>query len=145
MMKSKERRTVKRIPIRVLVNCLPPGAARRKNVSAEGGWEMWAQDLGDDGVGLQWSREWAVSRSAFPDLRDPGERRSLPRLSPPPRSLLKKGAAVILDGLVYDDKGARPMRGLIQWARASKDGRTYEFGVRITSPDHRSYFRALAA
>jgi hypothetical protein len=59
--------------------------------------------------------------------------------------LLKKGTAVILDGLVYDDKGAKPMRGLIQWARASKDGRTYEFGVRIISPDHRSYFRALAA
>ena len=37
------------------------------------------------------------------------------------------------------------MRGRVQWAKATKDGRTYEFGVRISTPDRRSYFRALAS
>ena len=68
-----------------------------------------------------------------------------PSNSDPPRSLLKKGCEVLLEGLVYNDKGAKPMRGRIQWAKATKDGRTYEFGVKVTSPDRRSYFRALAA
>ena len=143
-MKNRERRTMKRIPIRVLVNCLPPGVPRKRNGHASRGWEMWAQDLGDDGVGLQWSRDWA-GRNYIPDMRALDERPGRPTPIDPPRALLKKGSALIMDGLVYNEKGPKPMRGLVQWARASKDGRTYEFGVRVTSPDRRSYFRALAA
>jgi len=143
-MKNSERRRAKRFPIRVLVNCLPPGTPRKRNGHAAHGWEMWAQDLGDDGVGLQWSRDWA-NRSYKFDLRLPDEHPARPNLSEPPRALLKKGREVVLEGLVYNDKGAKAMRGRIQWARAGKNGRTYEFGVKITSPDRRSYFRALAA
>lgn len=142
-MKNKDRRVAKRFPIRVLVNCLPPGTPRTRNGHSAHGWEMWAQDLGDDGVGLEWSSAWA-NRRYMADWRAMDER---PRVTPldPPKALLKKGAEVILDGLVYNEKGPKPMRGRIQWARAAKDGRTFEFGVQITSPDRRSYFRALAA
>jgi hypothetical protein len=143
-MKKSERRIAKRFPIRVLVNCLPPGLPRKRNGHTSKGWEMWAQDLGDDGVGLQWSSDWA-NRNYAPDFRAMDERPSRSTKAEPPRRLLKKGCTVVLEGLVYNDKGARPMRGRVQWAKATKDGRTYEFGVRITSPDRRSYFRALAA
>ena len=143
-MKKSDRRTTKRFPIRVLVNCLPPGTPRKRNGHVSHGWEMWAQDLGDDGVGLQWSRDWA-NRTYIPDFRETDERPARPFQADPPRPLLKKGCEVVLEGLVYNEKGARPMRGRIQWAKAAKDGRVYEFGVRITSPDRRSYFRALAA
>ena len=143
-MKKSERRTTKRFPIRVLVKCSPPGAPRRRNGHAAQGWEMWAVDLGDDGVRLQWSHAWA-NRSYVPDLRVMDERPARATPVTPPRTLLKKGCAIVLEGLVYNDKGARLMRGRVQWAKAARGGRTYEFGVRITSPDRRSYFRALAA
>ena len=143
-MKDSDRRKVSRFPIKVLVNCLPPGMPKKRNGHASHGWEMWAEDLGDDGVGLQWSRDWAKSRY-IPDLRAMDERPARKSPMDPPRALTKKGLEVVLEGLVYNDKGTKTMRGRIQWAKVAKDGRTFEFGVKITSPDRRSYFRALAA
>jgi hypothetical protein len=143
-MKDSERRQGKRFPIRVLVHCLPPGSPRKRNGHTLQGWEMWAQDLGDDGVGLEWSRDWA-NRNYVPNFRAMDERPDRKTPADPPRPLLKKGCEVILDGLVYNEKGPKTLRGKIQWSRAAKDGRTYEFGVKIISPDRRSYFRALAA
>src|ERR1017187_5213327 len=138
-MKKSDRRRNKRFPIKVLVNCLPPGMPRKRNGHESHGWEMWAQDLGDDGVGLQWSRAWA-NRRYIPDLRVMDERPERPGLTDPPRALLKKGLEVVLEGLVYNDKGTKTMRGRIQWAKAAKNGRTFEFGVKITTLDRRSYF-----
>ena len=94
-MKKSDRRTARRFPIRVLVNCLPPGTPRKRNGHAAHGWEMWAQDLGDDGVGLMWSRDWA-NRSYEPDFRqmdEPAYRQAgaPARTNPadPPRTLLR--------------------------------------------------------
>lgn len=143
-MKDSDRRRAKRTPIRVLVHCLPPGTPRKRNGHAAHGWEMWAQDLGDDGVGLQWSSAWA-NRDYAPDFRLLDERPVRPGPGDPPKALMKKGCTVVLEGLVYNERGAKAMRGRIQWAKAGKDGKTFEFGVKITSPDRRSYFRALAA
>ena len=148
MRKSKsksERRVVKRFPIRVLVNCLPPEIPRKRNGHPSHGWEMWARDLGDNGVRLQWSEAWA-RRDYAPDFRMMDERPAPRRVTvQPPSGFLKKGSLVVLDGLVYDERGAKTMRGRIKWAKSIKKGRTYEFGVQITTPDRRSYFRALAA
>ena len=143
-MKTSNRRRNTRFPIKVLVNCLPPGMPRKRNGHESHGWEMWAQDLGDDGVGLQWSREWA-NRRYIPDLRAMDERPGRHGPMDPPRVLLKKGSEVILEGLVYNDKGTKTMRGRIQWSKVAKNGLIFEFGVKITTPDRRSYFRALAA
>ncbi len=143
-MKS-ERRIVKRFPIRVLVNCLPPEIPRKRNGHAGHGWEMWARDLGDNGVRLQWSQAWAA-RDYAPDFRMMDERPAPRKVTvQPPSAFLKKGSVVLLDGLVYDERGAKPMRGRVQWVKPGKKGRTCEFGVLITTPDRRSYFRALAA
>lgn len=144
-MKSAERRRDKRFPIRVLVNCLPPGTARKRNGHSSQGWEMWAKDLGENGVRLQWSQAWS-NRDYTPNFRLMDERPA-PRKAgkQSPSALLKKGSKVLLDGLVYNDHGSKPMKGLIQWARPGKKGQTYEFGVLITTPDRKSYFRALAA
>jgi len=106
---------------------------------------MWARDLGDNGVRLQWSEAWA-KRDYAPDFRMMDERPVPRKISvQSPTSFLKKGSVVLLDGLVYDERGAKPMRGRIQWVRPGKKKHTCEFGVLITTPDRRSYFRALAA
>jgi len=143
--KDKERRIGKRSTIQVLVTCLTTAAGKRKRVDA-GGWEMWARDLADDGVGLRWSRSWAISR--LPQATKTLTRRksddSAYDASSPCKSL-HKGMTVKLDGLVYADEGAVPMQGVIQWVRSSTDGNTCDFGVAIVSPDHRSFFRALKA
>ncbi|MFA5976512.1 MAG: hypothetical protein WC859_10175 [Elusimicrobiota bacterium] len=137
----QERREARRFPIRVLVRCLPPGTPLKRNGHDVHGWEMWAKDLAADGVGLQWSRRWAFQRcprcsaGLFPQkkkqeiclCRSPGQ--------------LRKGQIVQLDGLVYNEKGSKPMKGRIQWIRPGKT--VYEVGIAITTPHHRSYFRAL--
>jgi len=143
--KGSERRTNGRSNIQVLVTCLTTAAGKRKRGESDG-WEMWARDLADDGVGLRWSRSWAISR--LPQATKTLTRRQtdFPAFdtSSPCRSL-HKGMTVKLDGLVYADEGAVPMQGVIQWVRASKNGNTCDFGVAIVSPDHRSFFRALKA
>ena len=85
-------------------------------------------------------------RNYSPDFRMMDER-PLPRkvTVQPPSSFLKKGSEILLDGLVYDERGAKPMRGRVKWAKINKKGQSCEFGVLITTPDRRSYFRALAA
>ncbi len=148
MKDDKERRVAKRFPIRVLVNCLPPGTPAKRNGHESRGWEMWAKDMADDGVGLQWSRDWATGRCTVCNGAVTG-RRAEPRNNcqcQPPGDVLKKGQEVQLDGLIYTDQGSCPMTGRIQWIRPSRSGRTYEVGVFITSPeDHRSFFKALEA
>jgi|SRR5688572_13588824 hypothetical protein len=144
-MKKSERRQAKRFSIKVLVNCLPPGTPRSRNGHAAHGWEMWARDLGDNGVRLEWSQAWA-SRDYEPDFRMMDERPSPRRVTvQSPSAVLKKGSQVLLDGLVYDEKGAKPLRGKVQWAKVGRKGQSCEFGVLVTTPDRRSYFKALAA
>ena len=143
-MKNSERRRVKRFPIRVLVNCLPPGSGRKRNGHAVHGWEMWAKDLGDNGVRLQWSQAWA-NRDYTPNFKLMDERPAPRSSAQAPVSMLKKGSEILLEDLVYGDRGSKPLKGRIQWAKPGKKGQTCEFGVLITTPDRRSYFRALAA
>jgi hypothetical protein len=143
-MKNSERRHTKRFSIQVLVNCLPPGP-RKRNGHPTHGWEMWARDLGDDGVRLKWTQAWASrdyeTTMLSLDQRTPARRTSVPS----PTSYLKKGSTVLLEDLVYGDRGSKPLKGRVQWVKPGKKGESCEFGVLITSPDHRSYFRALAA
>src|SRR5579864_6042277 len=110
-MKTSDRRRAKRFPIRVLVNCYPPGSPRKRNGHTLHGWEMWARDLGDDGVRLQWSQSWA-RRDYAPDFREMDERPAPRRVTvQPPSSCLKKGSEVLLDDLVYGDRGSKPLKG----------------------------------
>lgn len=140
-----ERRQTKRHPIKVLVNCLPSGTPTSRNGHASHGWEMWARDLGEDGVRLEWSQSWA-DRDYAPDFRQMDERPAPRRVTVnSPSAFLKKGSTILLDGLVYDENGAKPMRGRVQWAKIHKKGQTCEFGIQVTTPNRRSYFRALAA
>jgi|SRR6185437_8370304 len=146
-MKSQDRREAPRNPIRVLVRCLPPGTPRQRNGHDSKGWEMWACDIADDGVGLEWSRKWAVQRCPQCSVGlffSKKEKRALCLCSPPDRSL-RKGRQVRLDGLIYTEKGSRPVQGRIQWVRPNKKGEICQVGVHITSPNHRRFFKALEA
>jgi hypothetical protein len=144
-MTKQDRRGARRFPIRVLVKCLPPGVPRQRNGHSTRGWEMWAQDIADDGVGLQWSKAWAVQRCPSCSIGLALFRKESRRicLCQPPEGSLKKGQKVELDGLIYTEKGSKPMKGRIQWVRPSKKGDTFKIGVHIMSPNHRSFFRAL--
>lgn len=149
MTTTSERREQKRFNIRVLVRCLPPGVPVSRNGHETKGWEMWAKDLGNDGVGLEWSKKWAVQRcprcSMGISTRDrKGKRRDL-CLCTSPEKVLKKGQIIKLDGLVYDEKGSKTLKARVQWVRPAKKGETFEVGVRMMGPSHRSYFKALAA
>ncbi len=146
MKSSQERRDTKRVPIRVLVNCLPAKTPRTRNGHETHGWEMWAKDLGDDGVGLEWSLKWSAGRC--PHCIESAKFKARERSHEvcqcvSPAETLKEGEEILLDGLVYDDNGAQPMTGKIQWVRPDKKGRTVEFGIYVTSPNHRSYFKTL--
>lgn len=143
-MKEKERRDVRRVPIKVLVQCLPPGIPAQRNGHPAKGWEMWANNIADDGVGLHWSRQWAVFRC--PHCLKGKSNLSRGRemcLCTPPENFLKKGQEVQLDGLIYTEKGSKPMKGQIRWIRPGRKGNTLDVGVFVTSRDHRSYFRTL--
>jgi len=147
--KGSERRISKRFSIQVLVTCVKQEAKKKTKKSAKAAtppaWEMWAQDLGDDGVGLRWSRSWAASRSLL--SASTLSRRasdSSPKFdNTTPLHSLRKGQKVHLEGLVYGDEGPVLMDGIIQWVHPSKDGSACDFGIAIVSPDHRSFFRAL--
>lgn len=144
-MKTSERRIAKRFPIRVLVRCIPPGMPLRRNGHDTMGWEMWARDLGNDGVGLEWSKRWALQRCPSCSLgisTTDRKKRELCLCSSPEKTL-KKGQVVKLDGLVYDEKGSKTLRAKIMWVRPGKKGENYEVGVHVITPNHRSYFKAL--
>jgi len=142
MPKTSERRIQKRSTIQVLVLCQPLGKKAARPTSPV--WEMWARDLGDDGVGLRWSRAWAASRSLLSAGTQSRRASDSTRFdTSSPVNTLRKGQKIQLEGLVYGDEGAVIMEGLVQWVRPAKDGTACDFGIAITSPDHRSFFKAL--
>lgn len=145
-MKTKDRRISKRSPIKVLVKCLPAKtSARRGRVTKA--WKMLARDIGDDGVRLHWSRAWS-SLNCPHCLRWTPQKSSDENqlcLCSPPQESLQIGQWVELDGLIYTEQGSPSLRGLIRWIRPDKKGERYDFGVRVTSPRHRDYFRTLEA
>src|SRR5262245_15763146 len=119
-MKNDDRRRVIRFRSRVLANCLPPGRPRKRDGHTMQHWEMWACDMGDDGVRLEWSEAWA-NRAYIPDFRIMDERPAPRRLAvQAPVAFLKKGTQVRLEGLVYGDHGPKSMRGRIKWAKGDK-------------------------
>lgn len=143
-MSEQENRRAKRSSIRVLVRCLPPGAAPKRNGHEIPGWEMWARDIANDGVGLRWSRQWS-QRNYVPNFVEMDQRTRRNPAAESPSQHLKKGQVISLDGLVYSEKGSQPMKGRIRWIRETKRGETVDFGIHITSPNHRSFFKALEA
>jgi len=138
-----ERRITQRSPIRVLVKCLPPDVPVRRNGHESHGWEMWARNIADDGVGLRWSREWSNRRYVLTP-KDLDERtRNYESSQKSPSAFLKKGQEVCLDGLIYTEKGSKIMKGRICWVKTAKNGAIFDVGVHITSPNHRSFFKVL--
>lgn len=139
---SAERRLTRRKPIRVLVQCLPPGSKLKKNGPPTRGWEMWARNIADDGVGLRWIRQWAM-RDYDPDFMTIDAKPKSRLSDSSPAAYIKKGHDITLEGLVYTENGSKPMRGRVQWVRSGKTGDIVDFGVHITTPSHRSFFKAL--
>ena len=143
-MTSKNRRETNRSPIKVLVRCLPPGTPVRRNGHLTKGWEMWAFNIADDGVGLRWSRDWSTLNCPH-CVKDAGE--LVPQrgvcLCTPPDKTLKKNQTVTLDELVYTEKGSVPMKAKIRWIRPHQRGKFCDVGVHVTARNHRSLFRVL--
>ncbi len=139
---GKERRGSKRVPIKVLVKCLPSGKPFVRNGHETKRWDLWARDIADDGVGLIWSKGWASQNCPhwFDWLSDT-QGRTRCECTHPPKGF-QKGQKVLLDGLIYTEKGPKVIKGRIQWIRGRKEN-SLHLGIYITSPGHRSYFKAL--
>ncbi len=142
-MSSKNRRTAKRVPIKVLVKCLPAKSPTQRNGHPTRGLDLWVKDIAHDGVGLLWSKQWAyrlcTDCTHYIDPLSPCPDRCLCNQT---SDSLQKGQEVKLDGLVYTDEGSHPVSGRIQWVRPGKKGDFY-VGVQITSPHHRQHFHTL--
>src|SRR5262249_13451484 len=95
----------------------------KRNGHENHGYDMWVRNIADDVGRLQWSQDGPSSRCLHCQGSLAGRARPRERVvsqcTPP--NQFKKGQSVLLDGLVYNEKGSKPMKGRIQWARASRN------------------------
>lgn len=108
---GKERRRRKRWKVAVLVRCSIP------KLSAETfELEMWAKDVNDKGMQLEWARGLNVSQISV----DGEEIESKPLRFEDVD--FTKGATVKVQDLFYDDDGSPFIEGRITWAKKLPNG-----------------------
>ena len=106
-MKSvKERRNGKRWQVAVLVRCSLP------KVSADLiEMEMWAKDVNEKGLQLEWSPGLTVSRVDKKSEDHKGKPLRIEDIE------FSKGASITVQDLFYDDDGSPFIDGRISWVR----------------------------
>ncbi|MGQ0644657.1 MAG: PilZ domain-containing protein [Elusimicrobiota bacterium] len=114
MKTSKERRREERWPVTLLVKCL----VSNKEDAFES--EMWAKDVTEKGLKLEWKPGFnaAVSAGARARIRTDDVH-------------FEAGRPVTVRDLFYDDDGSPALRGKITWAKKEEeDG--WSVGVKFT-------------
>ena len=119
MKSTKERRRKKRWKVAVLVRCALP---KRSDEMVE--MEMWAKDVNEGGMQLEWKQGLTVSR-----VPKDGEGYAKPIRFDDIDFI--KGAAVKVQDLFYDDDGSPFIEGKILWARKEASG-SWALGVQFT-------------
>jgi len=120
--KVKDRRRKKRWQVAVLVRCSIP-----KFHSETFELEMWAKDVNDTGMKLEWSRGLAISQIQKSDGSN--------ITSHPIRFddiEFHKGAKVKVQDLFYDDEGSPFIEGIILWARRMAANDAWHLGIQFT-------------
>ncbi|MCB4757285.1 MAG: PilZ domain-containing protein [Elusimicrobia bacterium] len=124
---ARERRKMKRWKVAVLVRCTIP-----KFSSEIYELEMWAKDVHEKGMQLEWSRGLGVSHVQkeggvsnaksirFEDVQ------------------FTKGAKILVQDLFYDDDGSPFMEGRILWARKSGGSGNWSVGIAFEKGDEKS-------
>ena len=107
MKRSRERRKRKRWQVAVLVRCSLP---KYENEVFE--MEMWAKDVNEKGMKLEWTKGLNVSQLSTNNRKAPHTIR-FEDLD------FKKGENIKIQDLFYDDDGSPFMEGKISWARRS--------------------------
>lgn len=124
---AKERRRMKRWKVAVLVRCSVPKFSKEVFEM-----EMWAKDVNEKGMQLEWARGLTVSQ-VHPD-GDSTEQKSV-RFED---IEFTKGAKILVQDLFYDDEGSPFLEGKISWVRpASKDG-NWGLGVEFAKGENQS-------
>lgn len=110
-MKSvKERRNGKRWQVAVLVRCSLPKVSKDLIEM-----EMWAKDVNEKGLQLEWSPGLTVSR-----VNKNGDERGKPlRIED---IEFAKGDLITVQDLFYDDEGSPFIDGRISWVRRAASG-----------------------
>lgn len=118
MSTPKNRRRMKRWKVAVLVRCSMPKFS--KDVFE---MEMWAKDVNEKGMQLEWTKGLTVSH-----IPAKGDREE-------PRSVrfedleFAKGSKIMVQDLFYDDDGSPFMEGRVLWARQVPSSGNWNLGI----------------
>jgi len=121
MKNEKNRRRSDRWPLTVLVKC---AISKDRNDVFES--EMWAKDVSESGMKLEWTRD----TGAPPSL----ERRKNPARRRFDDARFGKGSKVTVEELFYDDHGSPALQGKILWARQIPSSQNWCMGVKFVGP-----------
>lgn len=120
--KDKERRRKKRWKVAVLVRCSLP-----KLSDDVFEMEMWAKDVNEKGMQLEWTRGLNASHLSKGMANRPQSVR-FEDLD------FSKGDKVKVQDLFYDDEGSPFIEGKISWARKSSANGNWALGVQFLEP-----------
>ncbi len=127
MASAKERRRKKRWQVAVLVRCSLP-----KLSDDVFEMEMWAKDVNEKGMQLEWSH--GLTASHLPK----GSSASRPQSVRFEDLKFSKGDKVKVQDLFYDDEGSPFIEGKITWARKSVSSGNWALGVQFAEPQKQS-------
>lgn len=120
-----ERRKKKRWQVAVLVRCTLP-----KYENEEFELEMWAKDVNDKGLKLEWSRGLSVSQ-----LHKEGSVTSSHTIRFDDVEFTK-GDPVKIQDLFYDDEGSPFIEGKVLWARKKPGADSWNLGIQFNDVKH---------
>lgn len=130
MGRTNERRRKKRWQVAVLVRCALP---KYKNEVFE--MEMWAKDVNDKGMKLEWTRGLNVSQLHHDDRKTEIHAIRFDDMQ------FKKGERIKIQDLFYDDDGSPFMEGKILWARRGASNESWNLGIKFD--DYKKQSKAL--
>lgn len=129
MATGKNRRKKKRWQVAVLVRCSIPKFSKEIFEI-----EMWAKDVNENGMKLEWTRGLSVSH-----IKDSGE--TEPRAIRFEDVAFNKGAKILVQDLFYDDDGSPFIEGKILWTRKASTEGSWALGIQFVN--HKKQSKAL--
>lgn len=123
---GKERRTRKRWKVAVLVRCSIP-----KYSDEVFEMEMWAKDVSEKGMQLEWARGLNVTQVG----KDGNGKSPNIRFEDVDFS---KGSKIKVQDLFYDDDGSPFIEGQVSWAKKSTGNGNWALGIQFDDPKKQS-------
>ena len=120
MKSAKDRRKKKRWKVAVLVRCSLP---KISDEMVE--MEMWAKDVNEKGMQLEWSKGLNVSRFQKNNEKSSSQLVRFEDID------FSKGSMVKVQDLFYDDDGSPFIEGKISWVRQSSASGNWALGVQF--------------